>query len=96
MNHKSKRFKPTLSSSTPPAPEVLPPKPISSPAKAQDYSALLKDLDVLKVRILIAVRENAIKSAKTLVLKEKEKQKEGADTSRGVVKDGMARVDEGG
>lgn len=98
--HVSKRLKPT---SPPPLPSLppsqsLPTKIAPLPAKAQDYSALLKDLDVKKARRLITARENAIKSVKTLVVKEKEKQREGVDTGGGVMRngDGGAQVNSSG
>lgn len=89
VTHTSKRLKPTIPPSAKlPTPELLQPKSVSSPAKAQDYSALLKELDVQKARRLITARENAVKSVKTLVVKEKERRRVGAATSEGVVKDG--------
>lgn len=94
--HASKRLKSAThgSSTSPTAPS--PPKPVPLPTKAHDYSTLLKDLDVKKARRLITARENAIKSVKTLVMKEKEKQRDGVDLGGGGMKNVVARVDEGG
>lgn len=92
----SKRLKPTFpSTSYPVASQLVPTKPVSSPAKAQDYSALLKDLDVKKARRLITAKENAIKSVKSLVMKEKEKQLDDHHNG-GITKDDVARVNESG
>ncbi|EIM80595.1 ribosomal protein S5 domain 2-like protein [Stereum hirsutum FP-91666 SS1] len=80
-----------------PPPSALPAAPDDlSTSNAHDYSTLLKDLDVKKARRLITARENAIKSVKTLVMKEKEKQRDGVDLGGGGMKNVVARVDEGG
>lgn len=94
--HASKRSKSTIqqSSDSPTAPS--PPKSVAPPAKAHDYFSLLKDLDVKKARRLITARENAIKSVKTLVMREKEKREDGVGPGGGAMKNVVALVEEGG
>lgn len=86
--HEAKRPKTTSLSSTS---QSLPSKSVPSPVKTQDYSALLKEQDVKKARRLITARENAIKSVKTLITKEKEKSR--VHLEGGLSKNGVAPVD---
>lgn len=72
--HVSKRSRPP-ESSDPLHPSTQPLLSLSSTKQnaAQDYSAMQKDLDVKKAKRLVTARENAVKSVKALIAKEKEK-----------------------
>ncbi|EIM80586.1 uncharacterized protein STEHIDRAFT_162368 [Stereum hirsutum FP-91666 SS1] len=94
--HASKRLKSISHHSATSPTATSPPKSAPSPAKAHNYSTLLKHLDVKKAGRLITARENAIKSVKTLVPKEKEKRTNVADLGGNGIKNVVARVDEGG